>query len=153
MRLFEDEKQLNSYIQNRIHKINNKGYLKYYIDKNLYDLFSYSIFFKNSYEIEFFTLNQEYMDIWYLMKKNNDYGRVELVDFGYDENYFCYTVSIFCPDLLSYLYSMHDYANVLGENLWMDKCRGCNWSEEEIIEGYYEYKNNCINWFNLHFKW
>lgn len=149
--MFKYEKELNRYIYSRQHKFNQKEYFKYYIDKKLYDLFCYAIIYPNSYEVEFYTLNDDYKNIWSKMRIYSDYGKSALIDCGYDENYFCYTVSVFCPDLLSYLRSMHDYCCVCGERLWKEKAKNCNWNDDEINQGYMKYKKLCDEWFERHY--
>lgn len=142
---------LNKHIHDRIHKPNSKSWMKYYISKDLYDLFTYAIVWEKNREIEFFTLNENYKDIWSILRISEDYGYCKLIDLGYDNNYCCYVVSVICHELLVYLKSIHDYAHPLGEKVWKSKARNCGWSEEEIQYGYLEYKEKCNHWFELYY--
>ena len=132
-------------------KPDSKGYMKYYIGKDLYELFDYAIIWKNTWDIEFFTQNPEYKEIWSKLRIYEDYGRCRLREFEYSEIYNCYIVDVFAPDLIEYLRSIHDYCNPMGEKLWKDKARNCGWNEEEVIIGYRIYKNNCSDWFERHY--
>lgn len=147
------DRMLNARIMNRIHKPNSKSWMKYYIGKDLYDLFSYAIVWKNIWEIEFFTLNEESSkNIWDNLNVYRDYGRVKLVDsVEYDDNYQCYTISVFCPDLIMYLKSCNDYVNPFSEVVWKNKALNCGWSKSEVDEGYIDYKKRCDAWFERHY--
>lgn len=143
--MFSSDEELNNHINIRTHRYNQKSYLKYHINKNLYDLFSYCIIYPNIFEIEFFTLNPNYKLIWDFWLKEDEPTR--LVDCGYDENYYCYTVSIFCPHLLRYLEKAHDYHNKIGEEDWIKNCVELGYSEHEAMYGYSEYMEGYIRWF------
>lgn len=146
----EEIKRLNNYINRRLHIPNSKSWLKYYIGKDLYELFSYAVVIERNFEIEFFTLDENYKKIWMILR-TGDYGHCALTDMGYDHNYHCYTVSVVCLELLYYLKVVHDYSNVMGERIWKDKAKNCGWNEKEITEGYFEYKEHCNRWFELHY--
>ena len=138
-------------IRERLHKPNSKSWMKYYIGKDLYELFDYAIVWGTIWEIEFFTQNEYYNDIWSKLNFNNDYGRVRLVDCEYMEQYQCYTVSVFAPDLIRFLRSMNDHCNVMGEKIWKGKAKNCGWNDDEVNQGYVEYKRKCDEWFERHY--
>ena len=148
-KLFIYETDLNEYIYYHTHRINQKNYFRYYIDKKLYKLFSYCFIYPNNFEVEFFTLSDDYEKIWEKMS-NGDYGYTNLVDCEYDENYHCYTVSVVCGDLLNYMERMYNFASPLSEKTWKEKAENCNWNNAEIYYGYMNYKQRCREWNLLH---
>ena len=142
--MFSSDEELNNHINIRTHRYNQKSYLKYHINKNLYDLFSYCIIYPNIFEIEFFTLNPNYKQIWEWLKDDEP---IRLVDCEYDVNYHCYTVSVFCPRLVRYLEKAHDYHNKISEEDWIKNCIDLGYSEHEARYGYSEYMEGYIRWF------
>lgn len=143
--IFSSDEELNNHIHNRTHRYNQKSYLKYHINKNLYNLFSYCIIYPNIFEIEFYTLNPNYKQIWEHYFKDDALTR--LVDCEYDKNYYCYTVSIFCPHLLRWLKKAHNYHNIISEEQWIENCIKLDYSEHEARYGYSEYMEGYIKWF------
>ena len=147
--MFQSNTELNQYIKKRTHYPNAKPYMKYYIDKNLYELFTYAIIYRNNWEIEFFTLEPNHKKIWNKLS-NSQYGYTKLSDFGYDKNFHCYTISIFCPDLLNYLKYVHRFDCKINETDWKKRAKECNWTKQEIEYGYSKYMEQYIKWFEHH---
>ena len=146
-----EKEEFKQYIKNRMHRPNSKYYLKYYIGKDLYELFDYCIIYKNNFEIEFFSRYPNHKKIWDKMNVYENYGYCKLVDCEYDENYDCYTVSVVCADLLDYLRSCHDYGSPWSEKLWKDRAKSCGWSDTDVDEGYSKYKLDYDIWFERNF--
>lgn len=133
---------------------NWKPLMKFYIGKDLYDLVDYAVYFKNSWDIEFFTLNEDYKEIWSKLRVREDYGRTRLRGFEWDKNYSCYSVDVFCPDLINFIISwnFHHWHSV-GENIWKDHARHKGWiDEEELHQGWLVYKAKVDNWFKLNYS-
>lgn len=146
-----EKEEFVQYIKNRMHIPNSKHYLKYYIGKDLYELFDYCIIYKNNFEIEFFSRYPNHKKIWDKMNVYEHYGYCKLVDCEYDEKYDCYTVSVVCADLLDYLRSCHDYVSPWSEKLWKERAKSCGWSDTDVSEGYKEYRLEYDLWFEGHF--
>ena len=125
--------------------------MKFYIGKDLYDLFDYAVMIRN--EIEFFTLNPNYKEIWNKLRVYEDYGHTRLNEMGWDNNYHCYCVDVFCPDLIDFVISWrkHHWCST-GEMSWKEHARFRGWVDEvELDEGYEEYKRNIDDWFERNY--
>ena len=121
--------------------------MKYYIPKELYDLFDVAIIWENIWEIEFYTLNPNYKKIWDKLKVTSDYEHIKLIDSEYDKNYQCYTISVFCPELIIYLKECNNYQNKKSESVWKANAISYGWSEQEVLYGYSKYMEGYIHYF------
>ena len=130
---------LENFIRNHLHRNNQKQWFQYYISKELYELFDYAIIY-HSFEVEFFTINEDYKRIWELLSYNHNYGRCVLKEIGYDETYDCYIVHVVCGELLNYIRSFRQSSfAVMGERQWKNHALKLGWTEDEVENGYDEY--------------
>lgn len=132
---------------------NFKDSMKFYIDKSLFDLFEYAVYYKNSYDIEFYTLNENYKEIWSKLRIYEDYGYTKLRSMGWTDNYGCYCVDVHCPDLIDYLISWnYEHWHTVGKSVWIDMVRERGWNDyNEIEKGWEIYHNSVNNWFKYEF--
>ena len=119
--------------------------MKYYTPRWWFHLFDYAIVFNNM-EIEFFTDYEENMSrIWDYLK---DSDNCRLSGTGWDKQYECYVVDVFCPQFIEFLYHWRKPYISSGEMDWKKFVLGNGWSEEETERGYLEYKQFIDYWFN-----
>lgn len=130
---------------------NIKPLFKYLISKDLYQLADVICLY-NRFNLEFLTLNHNYKSIWSKLRISEDYGECRLLDCGFENNYKCYIVDVWCPTLVRYIQFMNDYCNPMGKVGWCNRALNLGWSNSEVEQGYLIYKQKCDNWFRLHFK-
>ena len=138
-----------------IYKLNNrflnyKESMKFYIDKNVYDLFDFCVFYKNSFSFEFFTMNNDYERIFEYFRKEFD---TRLICMGWDVNYNCYCVDFSCVPLLEWLDHWHCHLWVVSSEIhWKRMVRNKGWVDEnEVHEGWLEYKRRRDAWFKRNY--
>lgn len=142
---------IHSYLLNKRRLHNWKPLMKFYIGKDLYDLFDYAVRTRN--EIEFFTLNPNYKEIWSKLRVFEHYGHTKLNSIGWNENYHCYCVDVFCPDLVQYVISwrFHHWCSTSDSN-WKAHARFKGWvDEDELEEGCKQYRQNINDWFERNY--
>lgn len=132
------------------HFLNSKESMKFYIDKEVYDLFDFCVVYRNSFSFEFFTLNKSYKRIYNYFKHEFD-ARLRCCE--WDINYDCYCVDFSCVQLLVWLDHWYNRPWISsGEKGWKDMARDRGWvDEEELHEGWLEYKRRIDRWFKLNY--
>ena len=134
--------ELQQLIFEHTQKNNRNAFFKYYIPKQLYDLFDYAIIQQGN--VEFLTSNTNYKDIWSILQ-NKHYGRCKLNSIKFDENFKCYSVDVMCKELLDYIAFFHRHTCHMGEKRWKKGALKLGWSQEEVDIGYEEYYNEFWN--------
>lgn len=130
--------------------LNCKNSMKFYISKEIYDLFDYAVFYKNSFSFEFYTLNKNYKKILDYFEREFD-ARLNCCE--WDTNYNCYCVDISCISLMVWLehWNCHHWCST-NENSWKSMAREKGWiDEDELNTGWVEYKQRIDEWFKQNY--
>ena len=138
------------------HKLKRRGLfnckesMKFYINKEIYDLFDYTVFYKNSFSFEFYTLNKDYKKIFDYFKEEFD---ARLICCEWDNNYNCYCVDISCVPLMVWLEHWNCKPWISsGESNWKSMARERGWfDEDDLDKGWSEYKQRIDNWFKRNY--
>ena len=133
---------IENFIRNKNGRcLNSKTYFKYWIPKKTYDLFEVAWITK--WDIEFFTLNHDYKEIWSEFRNSNKYGRCELNSIGYDENYKCYCVDILALEFLEhYMKEALSPFRYMGEDEYLEHAHSMGYTDDvEIKNDWIDYHN------------
>ena len=123
--------------------LNSKTYFKYWIPKKTYDLFEVA-WIHNRWEIEFYTLDQDYKEIWSEFRNSSKYGPCKLNSIGYDENYHCYIVDIMAMEFMEhYMRECYSPFRYMGEEVYINHAHNMGYhNDEEIKEDWIDYHNS-----------
>lgn len=122
--------------------LNSKPYFKYWIPKKTYDLFEVA-WITNRWEIEFFTLNQDYKEIWTEFRNSSKYGPCKLNSIEYDEKYHCYCVDIMAMEFMEhYMKECYSPFRYMGEKVYLEHAHNMGYTNDtEIKEDWIDYHN------------
>ena len=122
--------------------LNSKPYFKYWIPKKTYDLFEVA-WIHNRWEIEFYTLNQDYKEIWSEFRNSSKYGPCKLNSIGYDENYHCYVVDIMAMEFMEhYMKECYSPFRYMGEEVYINHAHNMGYhNDKEIKADWIDYHN------------